>query len=126
MTQGSPVIDLSLCLYSGGCEETFNNLDEYLEIYHTSLSSTLNEFGLDSGNCYPFETLKEDWKRYCKHGFVSSLFIWIMKFIDFKEILKSLNTNYEEIGFKVPEIIVEDYKKIVRELVLHMYNNDFF
>ncbi|XP_018566812.1 uncharacterized protein LOC108907558 [Anoplophora glabripennis] len=52
---GSPISDLSYCLYSGGTKETFDDLDCLLQIYHDSFSENLRAFGCDSNEVYPLE-----------------------------------------------------------------------
>ncbi|KAJ8963396.1 hypothetical protein NQ318_018874 [Aromia moschata] len=56
---GSPVFDLSYCLYSGGTKAVFDDLDTYLRTYHVSFVKTVEEFGLSSKNAYPFDELKK-------------------------------------------------------------------
>lgn len=119
---GTPVFDLSYCLYSGSSGEVLSKLDDYLQIYHSSLSETLNEFDLNSETIYPFKTLKEEWKKYCKYGFPFGMVIWRGKLADNDDIPNYSNGNCK---IKIPEDREEEYKKRVRELIIHLHNNDF-
>lgn len=126
INSGSPVFDLSYCLYSGGSSDAFNKLEEYLKMYHTSYSSTLHSFGFQAVSIYSFSTLKTEWKNFCKFGFGMGLMLWGVKLVD-----KNTQIDFskeEELGepLKIDETKKDDYKQRVRELVMHMYENDFF
>lgn len=122
--QGSPVIDLSNCLYSGASEEILNNLDNFLKIYHDRLSKTLKEFGLSAEKLYSFRAFKEEWKIYCKFGFILAPFLWKLKLIDKDDVPDF--TNDLNASIKISESKQDDFKKRFRELAFHMYNNNFF
>lgn len=124
MCHGSPIFDLSYCLYSGASELTQNKLDDYLETYHHSLTETLKEFDLEAETIYPVKIFKVEWKKYCKYGFPLALFIWRLKLLDQNEIpdfSKESGAN----TIKISEWFKEDYKNRIRELVFHLHNNDF-
>lgn len=126
---GSPVLDLSYSLYAGGTKEIFDNLDFYLRIYHDTLSDTLKQFDIDVNKIYSFENLQEEWRKFCKFGFVMASIIWRVKFKDDETPLKYIeNVDPNEILDPIPirKDKEEDYKRIIRDLVTHMYENDFF
>ncbi|KAJ3659971.1 hypothetical protein Zmor_011631 [Zophobas morio] len=121
---GSPVCDLSYCLYSGASKEIFDNLDKYLKIYYDSLSTTLNEFGLESEKIFPFHVLKEHWKMYAKFGMIMSLVILRMKctnkedLIDFTDDFEKDMT--EEQMAKLLKFNEDDFKVRVKDLLKHL------
>ncbi|XP_018566810.1 uncharacterized protein LOC108907556 [Anoplophora glabripennis] len=125
-TEGSPCCDLSYCIYSGAPKEVLNNLDYYLQGYHDILSETLRQFECDSNKIYPLRELKADWKRYCKMGFTMALFIWRLK-TTYEGEIKDLNDMIElgEEELKSSGYDEEEYKRITRDLILHMHENGF-
>ena len=126
---GNPVCDVSHILYSGAPKEVLDDLDYYLKVYHSSLSEILKLFNLNPDIIYPFKVLRNDWKHYCRRGFTMGLLIWktkstseedILDFSDFKENPEDVHeafvdTKYDETMFK----------KRTRDVILHMYNNDY-
>ncbi|KAJ8977349.1 hypothetical protein NQ317_017764 [Molorchus minor] len=50
---GSPVTDLSYCLYSSGSKELFDQLDHFLSVYHRSLIEAVKQLGCYSENIFP-------------------------------------------------------------------------
>lgn len=120
---GPPVFDLSYCFYSGACEETLNKLDEYLQVYHSSLSDTLEEFGLNSGTIYSFKTLKEEWKHFCKYALPIGMFLWRIKLVD-KNAIPDFSKG-DKGDVKIAEEMKDVFKNRMRELFFHMYSNDY-
>lgn len=124
--EGSPCCDLSYCLYSAASKEILKDLDYYLRVYHDSLSATLRQFGCDSRTLYPLQELKNDWKRYCKLGFTMALMLWKLKltydgeFKDLEDFAKLRDGELKPSGYDE-----ETYKKITRDLILHLYENDY-
>lgn len=119
----TPIYDLAYSLYSGATGESLKMLDDFQKVYHDSLTETLEDFGISAERIYSFDTFKEDWKRYCKLGLSPGLFLWKVKFYKNEDLPnpgESLN-----VSLKVPSDLQDTYKKIVRDLILHMYNNDF-
>ncbi|KAJ8977353.1 hypothetical protein NQ317_017768 [Molorchus minor] len=127
---GTPVSDLSYFLYSGAGKEVLDELDRYLRLYHTSLTKTLEHFGCDSENIYPFDALKKDWKDYCKTGFSMALLVWRGKFTnpsdvkDLQDILEETDTLSDDKNSK-DRYDEQSFKETVKNLILHMYDNDF-
>ncbi|XP_049820154.1 uncharacterized protein LOC126264815 [Aethina tumida] len=70
---GSPVHDLSYCLYSGASLDTYERLDDLLKLYYKHFSAILRQCGENPEEVYHFSTLKEEWKEYCRFGMVMSL-----------------------------------------------------
>lgn len=125
VANGSPVFDLSHCFYSGGSAENYNKLEQFLEIYYKSLSDTLNQFGLKAENLYSLNTLKEEWKKYCKFGFGMGLMMWRIKLADQNSIPNLMKDENKNTPFKIAADKEDEYKQALKELILHMYNNDF-
>lgn len=122
-----PVHDLVYAFYPGATGSTLDKFEQYLQLYYESLSNTLQELNLDAGKIYTFSTLKEDWKDYAKFGFFLALLVWRMKLARSEDLI-----DYAEIDHENPREIrlteekENTYREIVRNLVLHMYNNNFF
>lgn len=124
--EGSPCCDLSYCLYSGASKEILKDLNYYLQLYHDSLSETLRQFGCDSRLLYPLQELKNDWKRFCKLGFTLALMLWKLKLThdgEFKDLEDFVKLSEEE--FNSSAYDEETYKKVTRDLILHLYENDY-
>ncbi|KAJ8963395.1 hypothetical protein NQ318_018873 [Aromia moschata] len=128
---GTPVWDLSYCLYSGASKDILDNLDYYLKLYHGRFSKTIEEFGLNSEDVYPFEQLKKDWRRCCKMGFMMGLMVWRGKLTHEKDIIDftdlgdaSDDSNLEEKAFGAA-VDEEAFRLRCRDLIFHMYDNDF-
>lgn len=83
---GTPVYDLSYFFYTGGNKELFDNLDEYLKVYHESLSTNIRELGSDPEKLYPFKQLKEDWKNYGMFGTIFSLMLTKVKLLKSEDV----------------------------------------
>ncbi|KAJ8926033.1 hypothetical protein NQ315_009888 [Exocentrus adspersus] len=127
---GSPCCDLSYCLYSGASKEVLQDFHHYLQVYHDSLSRTLRAFGCDPDRLYPFQELKNDWKKYCKLGMLMGLSVWKLKYTDQSQIrdLTDIAEEKDNAGQSPksdPEYDKEAFKKVSRDLILHMYENDF-
>ncbi|CAH0550368.1 unnamed protein product [Brassicogethes aeneus] len=123
---GSTVHDLSHCLYSGGSKDTFDRLDDLLQVYYKSFSDVLKKAGLNSEEVYPYSLLKEEWKTYCTYGWILGLTIIRMKLTNQEDkvdlIEMSSSDNKEEMAKKIFEgKPCEEYDRRVRELILHLH-----
>lgn len=123
---GSPVQDLSYCLYSGASLDTFERLDDLLKVYYDNFSSVLRQCGENPEEVYPFTTLKEEWKKHCKFGWATSLMVLKIKTtaqqdkIDLADV--SISDNQIEMAKKIVHgTPCEEYDRRVRELLLHVY-----
>lgn len=121
---GSPIFDLSYCLYSGASGETLNKLNDYLGIYHSSLTDTLHYYGLEAETIYPFKTLKEDWRELCIYGVPLGINLWKIKLLD-KNDIPDYSKDSSDYNVHVSADLKEDYKRRMRELFFHLCNNDF-
>lgn len=84
--RGTPVYDLSYFFYTGGNKELFDKLDDYLKIYHESLSKNIRELGSDPEELYPFKQLKAEWKKYALFGVIFSLLLVKLKLLEKKDV----------------------------------------
>nr|CAH7750149.1 unnamed protein product [Callosobruchus chinensis] len=123
---GTPVFDLSYCFYSGASKALLSQLSYFLDIYHRSLSRSLNQFGLSSEVIYPMSVLKEEWKRYCKFGVISATMIWKMKLAPDEEA-PDLTLSEDEImeKFGGDKFVTEEYLVKISDLVEHLKENNF-
>ncbi|KAJ3659966.1 hypothetical protein Zmor_011627 [Zophobas morio] len=124
---GSPVCDLSYCLYSGASKEIFDKLNDYLKIYYDSFATFVKSMGNDPEKLFPFSALKDQWKKYSRFGLIVSLAIIRMKLTNTEDIL-DLTDNVEidqmvDIMAK-QKFDEEGYRKRMRELLWHMCELD--
>lgn len=126
MTSGTPVYDLSYCLYSGGTKDSFTDLDYYIEVYYKSLANVVMKFGLDVKTIYSLNTLKLEWKQYCNYGYCMALLLLKnkLRYEDadgIEKIEEIINLESFERGKYDKEML----ETRARDLVQHMYVNDF-
>ncbi|RZB38959.1 EcKinase, DUF1679, and/or APH domain containing protein [Asbolus verrucosus] len=124
---GSPVCDLAYCLYSGTCKDIFDNLDEYLKIYHKSFSSSLKKLGSDPEKLFPFEAFKEQWKKFAKFGMCMAFGILKVKMTHTNDCLDSmdgLDTDNIIAEMKKLKFNEDEFKKMIRELLRHLCEID--
>lgn len=128
VSTGSPVQDLSYFFYSGASAESLDRLDHYLRIYHRSFSKVLREFGLDPEELYSFNSLKQEWKLKCTFGFTMSLLLWRIKLRDKNCVPDFSDYEFVEVTepLKIAEEFNNEYKGRIRDLIIHMYDNNFF
>ncbi|XP_023016278.1 uncharacterized protein [Leptinotarsa decemlineata] len=128
MKLGTVVFDLSYAMYSGGSKEIFDELKHYLDVYHKSLSSALKELQCDVEELYPRKELENEWKTYCKFGFLMGLLtlkenlVYENGNLDITEIIQRSEEMKEvEVGrYNKDEV----HRKSV-ELIRHMYTSGF-
>ncbi|XP_018566820.1 uncharacterized protein LOC108907565 [Anoplophora glabripennis] len=125
--EGSPCCDLSYCFYSGASDEMLKDLDYFLQIYHESLSKTLKAFGCDPEKLYPFQELKNDWKKYCKMGVTMALMVWKIKCTSEENIidLNDVDRPAEERERAYSVYDKDAFQKICRNLIFHLHENDY-
>ncbi|RZC37343.1 EcKinase, DUF1679, and/or APH domain containing protein [Asbolus verrucosus] len=99
---GSPVCDLSYCLYSGAPKEILDSLDTFLKIYYDNFSSFLKELGSDPEKLFPYEALKDHWKKYSRFGMSMAIIMWKVKLVEDEET----------------------YQRTIRQLLQHMSEID--
>lgn len=119
----TPIYDLAYSLYSGTAGELLNKLDDYQKVYHESLTETLREFGISTERIYSFDTFRKDWKKYCILCLAPSIYLWKIKIFKNEDLPnpgESLNVSSIHCSS-----FQETYRTIVRDLILHMHNNDY-
>ena len=124
---GSPVCDLSYCLYSGASKKIFDNLNDYLKIYYNSFSSFVKSLGSDPEKLFPFEALEDQWKKYAKFDMMVSLSIIRMKLINTEDVVDltdDLEVDQFADALAKQKFDEETYRKRTRELLWHMSEVD--
>ncbi|CAH1975011.1 unnamed protein product [Acanthoscelides obtectus] len=123
---GTPVFDLSYCFYSGASKALLSQLNYFLDVYHDSLSRSLEQFGLSSDVIYPMSVLKEEWKKYCKFGFFSATIIWKIKMLPDEEA-PDLTMPEDKVmeKFGGDQFITEEYLVKIQDLIDHLKENNF-
>lgn len=90
----SPILDLSYYLYLCADDVVLENFDFLLQAYYSSLSDSLEEFGVAVENIITFKELKEQWKTYGQFGLAMCPFILKIvlceadEVVDFTEVAK--------------------------------------
>lgn len=125
----SPVIDLSYFIYCCSSKEVYGNLNQYLKIYHDSLSSQLKSMGCDPDEALPFNVLQAQWKTYGRFGFLMCFFLIKIMLSDSSEApdLVATAENGKNVmeAFNFTTKYDEEYKRRITDVVLHTYNNNF-
>ncbi|KAI4466539.1 hypothetical protein MML48_2g00015975 [Holotrichia oblita] len=69
-----PVMDLSYFFYcSAITQENLDKLDFYLDYYYENLKDFVKKLGSNVDKIYPYDTFKDDWRRFCKFGIMMSI-----------------------------------------------------
>ncbi|KAJ3649623.1 hypothetical protein Zmor_021354 [Zophobas morio] len=118
---GSPACDLSYALYSGAFKDVYDNLDDYLKIYYESFSSLLKGLGSDPEKLFPFEALKNHWKKYARFGMIMAYGILTVKSPG-KKVVQI--TGDDESSNKLVGEENKNFRRRLRELVKHMAKID--
>ncbi|CAH1111219.1 unnamed protein product [Psylliodes chrysocephalus] len=102
----SPIIDLSLYLYSGASKEEFSHFTELMEFYHNELSSFLSQLGSDVSKLFPISTMWQHWKKYSFYGFTFATAYLELLFIEsddvpeFKDEKNKLADDFFDVNLK--------------------------
>ncbi|RZC41667.1 EcKinase domain containing protein, partial [Asbolus verrucosus] len=80
------------------------NLDYYLKIYYKSFSSFLKKLGSEPEKLFPFEALKEHWKKYAKFGMIMALNILQIKMTDKNDFVDFSDRADSEISDTPPNV----------------------
>lgn len=123
---GSPVQDLSYCLYSGASLDTYERLDDLLKLYYEHFSAVLRQAGENPEEVYPFSVLKEEWKEYCKFGWTMSLMVMKIKTTEQEDKLDLVDISTSDNKIEMAKKMIRgtpstEYDRRVRELLLHVY-----
>ncbi|XP_019874088.2 uncharacterized protein LOC109602203 [Aethina tumida] len=123
---GSPVHDLSYCLYSGASLDTYERLDDLLKLYYEHFSAVLRQAGENPEEVYPFSVLKEEWKEYCKFGWTMSLMVMKIKTTEQEDKLDLVDISTSDNKIEMAKKMVRgtpstEYDRRARELLLHVY-----
>lgn len=66
----SPIFDLSYYLYTCADKSVLQNFDFLLQVYYSSLSNFLEDFGVCIETVLTFKEFKEQWRVYGKFGLI--------------------------------------------------------
>lgn len=113
ITEANPVNDLSYFFYSGTSKEQFDKLDDYLKVYHDSLSKNLRDLGSDPEKLYTFQQLKKDWVKHAIYGLILSIVLVKVKLIDNTNIQDIVKDNTDE------DVLTNISNSIVDKDLLH-------
>ncbi|CAG9859308.1 unnamed protein product [Phyllotreta striolata] len=125
---GSPVLDLSYSFYAcADYHSMLDKLDEFLEVYHKSLSEELLRYGSKAEEVYPFDVMKEEWKKYSVFGLFMGSLMCSMKHRDTTKELPDVNKilNDSDAVEKYGNDYNDEYAKTIVLLLRHALQNDF-
>ncbi|XP_072395690.1 uncharacterized protein [Diabrotica undecimpunctata] len=125
---GTPVYDLSSCLYACSSPDHLSDFNRLLEVYYNSLSQSLRAMDCDPDKIYSFEDLTGDWKTYSKFGFSYAVFAIRNSLVedqsDIDDSLKVWNNNMTK-KMEEQTIDVVNVKSRLTLLLRHMVTNGF-
>ena len=122
---GSPVCDLSYCLYSGASKKVLDNLSVFLKVYYGSFSSFVKSMGSDPEKLFPFSALMDHWKKYSRFGLIVSLTVIKEKLTPSEDVIDLTDALEMDGHVLTKQKFDEDgYRKRIRELLLHMCEVD--
>nr|XP_022920120.1 uncharacterized protein LOC111428703 [Onthophagus taurus] len=123
---GSPAEDISYFLYACSDKSVFNNLDDWLRVYHNSLMAQLTKLGCASINHLSFHELKSQYEKYAKYGFLFSCMVIKLMLSDADEVpdLSDINKEGNSImkSFDFDSKNEDVYISRVVDLAIHAYN----
>jgi len=124
----SPVQDLSYFFYVSATKEMKDNLDKYLRIYLNAFNDHVRALGGNPENYFTWESLKQEWKKYCKCGYLLACIVFKM-ILRSKEETADLISSASEEAMKQAVLVNNLSDDIsasrLKELTRHMYENDF-
>lgn len=77
---GSPVLDLSLFIYSCVDTKVYSDVKPLLEIYYNYLSKALKQ--LEPNTEFGFDKLIQHWRKYSRFGLILGNFLIKLSFLD--------------------------------------------
>uniref|UniRef100_A0A6P7FCD0 Uncharacterized protein LOC114326812 n=1 Tax=Diabrotica virgifera virgifera TaxID=50390 RepID=A0A6P7FCD0_DIAVI len=127
---GTPVYDLSSCLYACSSPEHLSDFNRLLEVYYNSLSQSLTAMDCDPEKIYSFEDLTGDWKTYSKFGFSYAVFAISNYYLvedesDIDDSLKIWNNNVNKKIIEEQTIDEVNAKSRLTLLLRYMVTNGF-
>lgn len=122
---GTPVYDLSYCLYAGASSDVYNNLETYLKIYYDSFSQHYKKIVDEEPPC-TFDEFKSEWIQYNKFGFLMALMIRKIKSTNKEDILDvtDLKNVTDTQDFVNVPCDTEFLDKQIQPLIKHLYKLD--
>lgn len=126
----TPVHDLSYFFYSSASKTDLDQLEQYLTVYHTTLTGILKSLGLNSTEIFPYHALVDDWKRHALLGVILSIFILQMKLLDkskYADYLTDDSLEMSEATVKFWQELMrqvyesDSYKMRTRDILTHAY-----
>ncbi|KAJ3666348.1 hypothetical protein Zmor_001796 [Zophobas morio] len=71
----SPVFDLSYFIYTCVDTQKYQNVGDFLKIYHDAVCGHLTKLNCDPGDILPFNTLVKHWRKFSYCGLILGSFI---------------------------------------------------
>lgn len=127
----SPVLDLAYFMYASAPREVYDNLDNYLKIYHDSLTKTVCDLGSNQNVVPTWAELKNQWKLYSKYGLIMAMLALKAclqetdEVQDIAEVVEANENNDLMAGFTKSIKNDDLYYQIITSVIRHMAANDF-
>lgn len=113
---------------SGSSEENLSQLDDYLEVYYKSLSTTIKKLGSNPDKLYPKSVLKEDWKKFANFGLVMAFMIMVYVVDETEsppDVVEFAESQPPDFIKTLTDKNKQDFVDRIRIIVKHLDQNDF-
>lgn len=129
---GTPVHDLSYFFYSSAAKKDLDSIEDYLKIYHQTLSQTIKRLGENPDEIFPYKVLIREWKENALMGVILGVHMWRVKLLDktdYEDMLKPVgpketmeNTLKPVINLINAVFKSENYRNLSRDVFQHAYD----
>ncbi|XP_050513904.1 uncharacterized protein LOC126889565 [Diabrotica virgifera virgifera] len=113
----SPILDISAFLYLNLSSEDFPNFKEFLEFYHSELSSVLTDLGSDVNKLFPKHVMQEHLKKFLHYGFCLTVAFLEIFYVDNEDVPPLIDEETNEIMGGLKDLKLKSRDEYVRRLV---------
>ena len=123
-----PIFDIAYFFYCNASKMDLDMHGYYLKLYFNTVSETIKNLGSDPKKVYPYKIFKEQFKEYSVIGlsFALSLIKVFTRKSNPVNVIESVKDG-KSIGeaFRTDDPMSDDYKKRMKDLVLHFVENKY-
>ncbi|XP_076252808.1 uncharacterized protein LOC143191518 [Rhynchophorus ferrugineus] len=118
------VFDIAYFFYICAGKEDLHKYKSYLDIYHSTLSDRIRDFGLDPLEMYPVEVFEKDWKEYSKWGIFMTIMMLPQSLSEGKtHDFEKMAENGENIAIRKHKM-TDEFKKRITDLIEFVVEQD--
>nr|XP_022909481.1 uncharacterized protein LOC111420665 [Onthophagus taurus] len=123
----TPIHDFTHFFYTSSSKEDQDNLEHYINMYYETLSDFIKKLGSDPEKTYPKSVFNAHWKKYCSNGINVAMFMIKMMTSESDEVPDFAKTSEKEsiLDALSYEPKNTDYKKRVRDIIVHFCDRGF-